>query len=804
MTPETGLPDFIDVNILPEQYRPRKLPRRVILLSLIAVILAVLILPLWLVSASMRGGAASLETEVQSVQGDLARVSTPLPEVQELMNKLDQIQQSGSELEEAQATLAAERPDWPAVMAAIGNYNPDELSLDSLAQTNSQITLNGRAIDRSVVMAYADDLQASDLFSSVDVQSISSVETPFVAPTITPEVTLTPGATITPGVTITPSVTITPGVTITPTVTVTPAGPDEYEVDDFQAKEIILGQTQLHNFYPVYDVDKIEFLAKAGRFYRVYTSDLAPAVDTYLEVNVGGTRHTNDDCYPGTGDLSSCVEFQVGTGYDVEASIKISNRGQFGTEMWYQVTVEEISPTPTPIPTETPIPTNTPVPTDTPEPTATPVPTETPLPTATRTPTVTHTPTPDLRDVYEPDYADPHPIGVEETQTHNFYPDGDVDKVTFGIKSGRLYALTTSDLVPGVDTKIVVELNGEVCPTCVNDDLAPGYYESQVRFVPTVDGVAVAAISAVAEGQYGVDKTYDLTLSLLSSLVDDYEPDDPFAKPIAVEGMQEHSFYPQDDRDLVKFIVKEGRYYAVHTSNLAVGVDTNLKVVLEDQEMGDNDRSDWDDYAPGTGNFASAVCFQAPRDGTAVAIITNQQQYGLDKTYEINVNEAPIMEVSPLALDFGTLVQGGSNPPSQEVTIYDRGGGDLNWIAEESVSWLSVSPPSGIATSGESSVMNVSVDITGLPVGLHTGEIYIDGSHPRSLCCRLLGTVADPCLQTVRVSLRIIAPTPTPVPTATPVTHFLRPPGAASGLLSPEPVEFVIVLELKTPASASP
>jgi hypothetical protein len=295
--------------------------------------------------------------------------------------------------------------------------------------------------------------------------------------------------------------------------------------------------------------------------------------------------------------------------------------------------------------------------------------------------------------------------------------------------------------------------------------------------------------------------TYDLTLTMLSSLVDDYEPDDPFAKPIAVEGTQEHSFYPEDDRDLVKFIAKEGRFYAVHTSNLSLGVDTSLKVVLEDQIMGEND-----DYEPGTGNFASAVCFQSPRDGTSVTTITNlQQQYAVDKTYEINVNEAPIMQVSPVNLSF-TAVEGGANPPAQQVSIINKGGGVVNWLAVKDASWLSVSPSSGVAPAA----MNVSIDITGLPAGNYVGYIDVDGRHPKSLCC------ADPCFETVRVSLLVIPPTPTPV------SSHLRPPGmaslapvlsaaqlmaegpvlvpAASSYLqqNPEAVEFVIVLELKT------
>jgi len=75
------------------------------------------------------------------------------------------------------------------------------------------------------------------------------------------------------------------------------------------------------------------------------------------------------------------------------------------------------------------------------------------------------TPTSDLRDLFEPDdtYEDAKPIAIGETQTHNLYPDGDVDMVWFGVKEGLLYALGTSNLATGTDTAIMVTVNGTIC-----------------------------------------------------------------------------------------------------------------------------------------------------------------------------------------------------------------------------------------------------------------------------------------------------------------------------------------------------
>ncbi len=469
----------LDLNDLPEQDQTRGSRRRVIILWLVAISGAVLLVPLYFIFSAIRNDVNRLQADIQAVQQSLTIIGTPQPEVQELMNDLGQVQGAISEIEAAYSAVAANHTDWPAVMTAIGDHDPTQLALASLAQSGSQVTLNGRAVDDSAVIAYSRALEESNLFSRVVVQSIQAIATPLATSTALTEPTGTP----------------TPTATITATVTPTPVSDlaDEYEVDDFAPQAIFIGQPQLHNFYPIYDVDRVEFLAKAERYYRVFTSDLTPGVDTFLSISVGGITYTNDDCEPG--NLSSEIVFQAQTGRDADAIVKVTNRGHYGPDSRYQITVEEVVPTPTPTPTPTPVP-----------PTPTPMPTP---PTATPTP-VPPTPTPDLRDEYEPDDTDPKPIAIGETQTHNFFPDNDVDRVEFLAKAGRYYRVSTSDLTLGVDTVLTVSLPEG--PSYTNDDREPGDQSSEIVFQVETGHDVDAQVEVTNRGQYGPDKSYQISV----------------------------------------------------------------------------------------------------------------------------------------------------------------------------------------------------------------------------------------------------------------------------------------------------
>ncbi len=183
------------------------------------------------------------------------------------------------------------------------------------------------------------------------------------------------------------------------------------------------------------------------------------------------------------------------------------------------------TPTPTPRPTITlpapPTPRTFVLPSPIPLPT---IPTSTPFPTlalptfaapASSVP-LEFTPAPSGRDGYEPDDTaeEASYIALGETQTHSFYPTGDVDRVRFRIKPDRRYRIYTGNLALGVDTKLILAVEATGCEPedCQNDDVTIETLASEVTFASAADGIGWATV--INLDQYGESKTYQLTFDV--------------------------------------------------------------------------------------------------------------------------------------------------------------------------------------------------------------------------------------------------------------------------------------------------
>jgi Tfp pilus assembly protein PilN len=466
------------------------------ILWLIVAGLIILFFPIYLFATSVQTDVVQLERELAPLLSTLTAVSPQTNNGAEHAPQLSEIQAQAAQFSLVIPTLAAENQDWPAAFNLIRTYDASQMGLTAVSQSGTQLTITGRAVDDAIVISYARQLENSGQFKSVLVHSIVLVDTPFGTPTpVTTAISSITNATATRVATAVPTHTPTRLVISGPTRTPTPDLRDVYEWDDTVPKPIFLGQAQTHNFCPNFDVDNVTFLAKAGRTYQISTSNLAPGVDTFLTVTFGETSLTNDDAEIGT--LASRVTMQAPPDQDIDVVVRISNRGPYGHEFGYQVLVQEVVPTPTPTSMAT-------------------------TPTSTPTPTQTPTPTPDLRDVYEPDDVNPGIISAGESQTHTFYPHGDIDKIALSVKRGHHYQLLTSNLAVGVDTKMAVTLGTESWENDDYDKTGSGNYASAVCFAAAPDlpanAAALITLTNVAQ-QFAPNRMYTISVNEVPDLI---------------------------------------------------------------------------------------------------------------------------------------------------------------------------------------------------------------------------------------------------------------------------------------------
>jgi hypothetical protein len=103
----------------------------------------------------------------------------------------------------------------------------------------------------------------------------------------------------------------------------------------------------------------------------------------------------------------------------------------------------------------------------------------------------------------------------------------------------------------------------------------------------------------------------------------------------------------------------------------------------------------------------------------------------------------PTIGYSPSSFGF-TAMEGGSDPATQTLSIWNSGGETLDWVVSADALWLSLSPTSGSST-GETDQVTASVDISGMSSGSYSAIITISAS----------GATNTP--QTVPVNLTISA-----------------------------------------------
>jgi hypothetical protein len=89
----------------------------------------------------------------------------------------------------------------------------------------------------------------------------------------------------------------------------------------------------------------------------------------------------------------------------------------------------------------------------------------------------------------------------------------------------------------------------------------------------------------------------------------------------------------------------------------------------------------------------------------------------------LHISPPPEISFNPASLSF-SAIQGGANPGSKTLEIWNSGGGMLNWTVSDGAAWLNEAPANGSST-GEHDNVTVSVNITGMSAGDYSANINI-------------------------------------------------------------------------------
>lgn len=175
MQPSATLPPptFIDLNLLPEELRPRRYQAWYVL-GLIAMLAAgLLLIPLNGVRQADSTETARLQAELRLLTEDLAQIQIDFGRARAIQEELRETEAAIAQLEEErQAALGDPQElskDLPAVIQAL----PAGATVSSITGSHGQLTLTGQASSPTAALEYARALQSGDRFSTAQIASLA-------------------------------------------------------------------------------------------------------------------------------------------------------------------------------------------------------------------------------------------------------------------------------------------------------------------------------------------------------------------------------------------------------------------------------------------------------------------------------------------------------------------------------------------------------------------------------------------------------------------------------------------------------
>jgi Tfp pilus assembly protein PilN len=170
-TGRRGYPS-IDINILPDRYRPRRLSWRAVRPWILAALFLMIAAP----AASLYFQTSALEqAAVQRLTNIRTALSAYKPLAEEksaIEAQIEEADRQSAEIEAANANITIQADPWSELLQEIIDTVPDGIEITRLDQSAGEVTIVGLAADHGLPLTLSDALISTGSFESVTVNSI--------------------------------------------------------------------------------------------------------------------------------------------------------------------------------------------------------------------------------------------------------------------------------------------------------------------------------------------------------------------------------------------------------------------------------------------------------------------------------------------------------------------------------------------------------------------------------------------------------------------------------------------------------
>ncbi len=167
-------PLFVDLNVLPEELRPRRYPAWFVV-GVVGVLAAgLLLLPLSRVQQAANKETSRLQSELALVNDQLASFQIDLGRSRDLRQQLETAEAAIASLNKERQAVLGNRQDLAKDLAAMTLALPAGARVESITASDGPLSLTGRAGSPAAVLGYSKALVKTGRFSQARITSLVS------------------------------------------------------------------------------------------------------------------------------------------------------------------------------------------------------------------------------------------------------------------------------------------------------------------------------------------------------------------------------------------------------------------------------------------------------------------------------------------------------------------------------------------------------------------------------------------------------------------------------------------------------